>query len=103
MSDDYPLSWEEKQLRKISTATTRVEYQLQGLVVPRDAPEENATWEPWGTFADLKDPFAQDRLGFLKDRKKAALEDGPQAYMRILDYRVLRREVITTEWEEIDP
>lgn len=102
MSDnDYPLSWEEKQLRRLATATAtkRVEYLFEALIGAQGRPDADATWEQWGgPFDSLDDPLAQSRLNFLRTQKGK-----PGGRNRILDYRVLRREVITTEWEEVKP
>ena len=101
--NDYPLSWEEKNLFKFAKATIRTEYMLEGLVVANARPDEDATWTSWGTFDSLDDPLAQSRLAFLRDT--SAIADTEQARLatnRILDYRILRREIATTEWEETD-
>ena len=88
---------------RMNTATHRTEYRLEGLLLARGAPDSAATWEPWGgPYEDLSDPPVPDRLAFLRKKKALAHSGEPQPELRILDYRVLRREVITTEWEEVE-
>ena len=83
--------------------TERTEYMLEALVVMRDRPDSDATWDSWGgPYDSLKDPRVTDRLAFLRKKKALAHSGEPQPELRILDYRVLRREVVTTEWEEVD-
>ena len=85
------------------TATRREEFLLEGLLLARGAPDSAATWERWGgPYDSLDDPRVPDRLAFLRERTAHAHSDAPQPELRILDYRVLRREVITTEWEEVE-
>ena len=88
---------------RMKTATHRTEYRLEGLIVVRGEPDSAARWERWGgPYDSLDDPRVPDRLTFLRQKKEIANSDAPQPELRILDYRVLRRKVITTEWEEVD-
>ena len=87
---------------RMKTATRREEFRLEGLLVSVYEQDSAARWERWGgPYDSMKDPRMVDRLAFMRERKAYAHSDAPQQEIRILDYRVLRREVITTEWEEI--
>ena len=88
---------------RMKTATKREEFLLEGLLVSVYEQDSAARWERWGgPFSSLEDSLAVSRLAFLREKKAHAHSGEPQPELRILDYRVLRREVVTTEWEEVE-
>ena len=84
-------------------STERTEFLLEGLLVSVYEPDSAARWERWGgPFACLEDSLAVSRLAFLREKKAYAHSGEPQPEIRILDYRILKRTVTTTEWEEVE-
>jgi hypothetical protein len=83
--------------------TERTEYQMEALLVGLGEPDTAAQWTSWGgVFASLDDLLTQSRMTFLHERKEQAHSGGPQAETRVLDYRLLKRTVVTTEWEKVE-
>lgn len=77
---------------------------LEALIVSREDPDDAAAWESWGgPFSSLDDSLARKRLEFLREKVELTHSSAPQPQTRILDYRVLVREVITTPWQVVLP
>lgn len=83
--------------------TVKTEYMIEALIVPRGKPEDEATWEQWaGPVDDVDDELFSKRLVFARERVELARSDLPQAPMRMLDFRVLVREIVTTPWKKTE-
>jgi hypothetical protein len=81
--------------------TERTEYMIEALIGQR-GDESGAIWEPWSVpFSDTDDPFFQSRLDFVRKVTVPVGSDSDAPY-RIYNYRVLKRTITTTEWEEVE-
>jgi hypothetical protein len=76
----------------------RTEFAIQALLIERGEDDAHATWEHWmGPVGEGS--LLRTRLAWLAERKAHAHSGRPQAEVRVLDYRLLRRTVVTTDWE----